>query len=80
MVNYTTWVQASLKKSGVEELLLIKKSGSIAEREFLEKWILTSKVNLHEPIQRVKTPTFQEVSVKLKKNGSEDCVCKSRYH
>ena len=57
-----------------------KKSGSIAATEFLEKQTLTSEVNFHEPIQRVKTPTFQEVSVKLKKNCSEECVSKSRYH
>ena len=62
------------KESGVEELLLIEESGSIAAREFLEKRILTSEVNFHDPIRRVKTPTFQETSVKLKKNGSEKIV------
>ena len=59
------------KESGVEELLLIEESGSIAATEFLEKRILTSEVNFHDPIRRVETPTFQETSVTLKKNGSE---------
>ena len=62
------------KESGVEKLLLIEESGSIAAREFLEKRILTSEVNFHDPMRRVKTPTFQEMSVKLKKNGSEKIV------
>ena len=62
------------KESGVEELLLIEESGSIAAREVLEKRILTSEVNFHDPMRRVKTPTFQETSVKLKKNSSEKIV------
>ena len=71
------------KESGVEELLLIEESGSIAATEFLEKRILTSEVNFHDPIRRVETPTFQETSVTLKKNGSEkieyanrDIICR----
>ena len=66
------------KESGLEELLLIEESGSIAVREFLEKRILTSEVNFHDPIRRVKTPTFQETRVKLKKNGSEKIVYANR--
>ena len=62
------------KESGVEELLLIEESGSIAATELLEKRILTSEVNFHDPIRRVETPTFQETSVTLKKNGSEKIV------
>ena len=58
------------KENGVKKLLLIEESGSIAAKEFLEKRILTSEVNSHDPIRRVKTPTFQEMSVKLKMNGS----------
>ena len=64
----------SPKESEVEDLLLIEESGSIAAREFLEKRILTSEVNFHNPIRKVKTPTFQETSVKVKKNGSEKIV------
>ena len=66
------------KESGVEELLLIEESGSIAATEFLEKRILTSEVNFHDPIRRVETPTFQETSVTLKKNGSEKIVYANR--
>ena len=66
------------KESGVEELLLIEESGSIAAPEFLEKRILTSEVNFHDPIRRVETPTFQETSVTLKKNGSEKIVYANR--
>ena len=66
------------KESGVEEVLLIEESESIAATEFLEKPILTSEVNFHDPIQRVKVPTFQKTSVKLKKNGSEKIVYTNR--
>ena len=66
------------KESGVEELLLIEESGSIAATEFLEKRILTSEVNFNDPIRRVETPTFQETSVTLKKNGSEKIVYANR--
>ena len=66
------------KESGVEELLLIEESGSIAATEFLEKRILTSEINFHDPIRRVETPTFQETSVTLKKNGSEKIVYANR--
>ena len=66
------------KESGVEELLLIEESGSIAATELLEKRILTSEVNFHDPIRRVETPTFQETSVTLKKNGSEKIVYANR--
>ena len=65
------------KESGVEELLLIEESGSIAATEFLEKRIL-NKVNFNDPIRRVETPTFQETSVTLKKNGSEKIVYANR--
>ena len=67
-----------LKEDGVKELLMIEESGSVAAREFLEKRLLTSEVDFHDPIPRVKIPTFQETYVKISKHGSEKIVHANR--
>ena len=66
------------KEDGVKELLEINQSGNAAANEFLANRILTSEKKFHDPITRVKIPTFQEHYVKIKKIGSEKVIQANR--
>ena len=60
------------KENGLEEILEIQSNGKILADEFLEKCILTSDINFHEPLRKVKVPSFQEPT--LKKNNKDKVV------
>ena len=62
------------KENGVEELLEIQSNGKVLADEFLGKPILTSDINFHEPLQKVKVPSFQEPTITLKKNNKDKVV------
>ena len=66
------------KEDGVKELLEINQSGNAAVNEFLANRTLTSEKKFHDPITRVKIPTFQEHYVKIKKGGSEKVIQANR--
>ena len=66
------------KEDAVKELLEINQSGNAAANEFLSNQILTSEKKFHDPITRVKIPTFQEHYIKIKKGGSEKVIQANR--
>ena len=66
------------KENGVEELLEIQSNGKNLADEFLEKRILTSDINFHEPLRKVKVPSFQEPTITLKKNNKDKVVSANR--
>ena len=62
----------------MEELLEIQSNGKILADEFLEKRILTSDINFHEPLRKVKVASFQQPTITLKKNNKDKVVSANR--
>ena len=66
------------KEDGVEALLDMQNNGKMIAEKFLEKRILTSEKKFHDPLPRIKVPSFQETTITIKKDKKVKLVYANR--
>ena len=66
------------KEDGVEALIDMQNNGKIIAEKFLEKRILTSEKKFHDPLPRVKVPSFQETTITIKRDKKVKLVYANR--